>query len=94
MSLCELQEVEEAIMRAAHRTNNVSEGGHNRFRILIINHHPDFYSALTEFQKEQGDSENVLVKLTLGRSVKTGPKKKWLAVHKIIRGILLSLIHI
>ena len=38
-------------------TNNVSEGWHNRFRLVVGKHHPDLYSALKEFQKEQGDTE-------------------------------------
>ena len=58
-------------------TNNVSKGWHNRFRIVVAKHHPDLYSALKEFQKEQGDTEVKILELTQGKSIKEMPKKKW-----------------
>ena len=58
-------------------TNNMSEGWHNRFRIVVAKHHPDLYSALREFQNEQGDTEVKVLELTLGRSIKDAPKNKW-----------------
>ena len=38
------------------KTNNASEGWHNRFHLLLGKNHPDFYVALNEFQKEQDDT--------------------------------------
>ena len=65
----------QATISGEHKTNNVSEGWHNRFSQLIAKHHPDLYSALKEFQKEQANSEVILAELALGRSVKAAPKK-------------------
>lgn len=67
-----------AAIEGSHRTNNLSEGWHNRFRIVIGKDHPDLYSALTEFQKEQADTEIMITELRPGRRVKAAPKKKWL----------------
>lgn len=60
-----------------HRTNNVSEGWHNRFAQMVGKKHPDLYYLLTEFQKEQGDTEIVIAELGLGRRVRDAPKKDW-----------------
>ena len=49
------------------RTNNVSEGWHNRFRLLVAKHHPDIFSACRELQKEQGATEISIVELGLGK---------------------------
>ena len=61
----------------SHRTNNVSEGWHNRFRLVVGKDHPDLYSCLLEFQKEQGFTEICLQELALGKRVKSAPTKKW-----------------
>jgi len=61
----------------SHRTNNVSEGWHNRFRQVVGKHHPDLYSALSEFQKEQGYTEICVQELALGKKIKYAPSKKW-----------------
>lgn len=36
----------EATLQGLHRTNNVSEGWHNRFRMLVNKDHPDMYAFL------------------------------------------------
>ena len=56
----------EAARNKEHKTNNISEGWHNRFRIVVGKHHPDLYSCLTEFQKEQAYSETCISELALG----------------------------
>lgn len=61
----------------SHRTNNISEGWHNRFRIVIGKHHPDLYTLLEELQKEQGYTEVCITELALGKKVKAAPTKKW-----------------
>ena len=66
----------EATIAGLQRTNNLSEGWHNRFRLVVGKNHPDLYSALKEFQKEQADVEIAVAELSLGRSVKAEPKKK------------------
>lgn len=41
--------------------HNVSEGGYNRFRLVIGKHNPDLYSALNEIQKEEVDTVTAIV---------------------------------
>lgn len=59
------------------KTNNCSEGWHNRFQQVVGKHHPDLYAALREIQKEQADTETAISELSLGKTVKAAPKKKW-----------------
>lgn len=78
----------QAALDQSHRTNNASEGWHNRFRIVIGKHHPDLYAALTEFQKEQAYTEVCIAELSLGKRVKTAPKQKWVELHTRIQAIV------
>lgn len=77
----------EAALTGDHRTNNVSEGWHNRFHLIVGKNHPDLYSLLKEIQKEQADSESMIAELALGRAVKSAPKKKWIQLQNRIRFI-------
>ncbi|KAK3908542.1 putative peptidase y4sO [Frankliniella fusca] len=65
----------EATLRDEHRTNNLSEGWHNRFQGVNGKNHSPIYAALGEIQKEQADTETMLHELTLGRRVKAAPKR-------------------
>ena len=65
------------------KTNNVSEGWHNRFRLLVNRAHPDLYTFIKELKKEQGDTEIAVVELSLGRKIKAAPKKKNGLTYKI-----------
>lgn len=68
-----------ATLNGQHRTNDVSEGWHNRFNILMGKNYPYLYSALKEFQKEQGNTEINLIELGLGKVLKAAaaaPKRK------------------
>lgn len=76
-----------------HKTNNVSEGWHNRFRIVVGKHHPDIYSALKEFQKEQADVEISIAEIGLGRKVKAQPKPKWIEYQNKLKNIVDSYVH-
>lgn len=67
----------DAALQQKQRTNNASEGWHNRFQLVVGKHHPDLYSALREIQKEQADTEISILELSLGRSIKNAPKKAW-----------------
>lgn len=80
----------EATRDGQHRTNNVSEGWHNRFRLLVGKHHPDLYTLLLEFKKEQGEVEGTVADLSLGKSVKAAPKKNWITHQNRIRNITLN----
>jgi hypothetical protein len=79
-----------AATRDEHRTNNVSEGWHSRFHIVMGKNHPDLYSALTEIKKEQADTEIAVAELSLGRKIKVLPKKKWHDFKNKIRTIVLE----
>ena len=56
----------DAALTGQHKTNNVSEGWHNRFRLLVGRNHPDLFSLLTEVLKEQADTDIALTELALG----------------------------
>lgn len=61
----------EAALVDDHKTNNVSEGWHNRFNLLVGKAHPDLYSAIKEFQKEQAHTESMVAELSAGKRVST-----------------------
>lgn len=67
----------DSALTKSHRTNNVSEGWHNRFRTVVGRTHPDLYTAIGEIQKEQGFMEITLMELAMGKKVKAAPAKKW-----------------
>lgn len=66
----------ESALDKFHRTNNISKGWHDRFRQVVGKGHPDLYSTLIEFQKEQGFTEKCIQELALGKKVKNGPDEK------------------
>ena len=72
------------------RTNNASEGWHNRFHLLVGRDHPDIFSIIKDFQKEQGDTEIQIMELSLGRRVKAAPKKAWTDTQKRMKKIVES----
>lgn len=71
-------------------TNNASEGWHNRFASLLEKNHPDLYSLLREFQKEQGDTEIGVLELKHQRRIKASPKKKWVLFQRKMKNVALS----
>lgn len=74
-----------AVLEDRDTTNNASEGWHNRFQTTVNKHHPDLFSALHEFQKEQADTEIGLIELAQGKSIKDAPKKKWLLLKRQLK---------
>lgn len=44
-------------------------------------HHPDLFTLLGEFQREQADTEICIQEFNLGRKVKSAPKNKWLTLQ-------------
>jgi len=65
----------EAAIQNKHRTNNISEGWHNKFQLVVGKHHPSLYGCLTEINKEQDDTDTILRSMDLGQKVKAAPKK-------------------
>ena len=51
------------------KTNNVLEGWHNRFHMLMEKNHPHLHAFLKEILKEQGDTEIYVVELVLLRKI-------------------------
>ena len=43
--------------------------------MIVGKNHPDIFTAIKEFRKEQGDTELQILELSLGRRVKNDPKK-------------------
>ena len=74
-----------AALTNSHKTNNVSEGWHNRFRVLVGKHHPDLYSALNEIKKEQAAIKVPIAELSWGKKVQNLPKRKWTQLQERIR---------
>ena len=64
----------DSVLQNTARTNNASEGWHNRFQLLVGRYHPSFYRFLTDLQKEQADVDYMLRDLSLGKKVKNLPK--------------------
>ena len=80
----------DAAIHKLHRTNNVSEAWHRRFEVVVGKHHPDVYSAMHEFQKEQAEMESIIAELSLGKRVRAQPKKKWVELQQRIQTIASS----
>lgn len=80
----------DAVRDGLAKTNNVSEGWHNRFRLLMGKSHPDIFSFIKEIKKEQGDTEIAVVELSLGRKVKAAAKKKWVDTQLKLQRIVLN----
>lgn len=50
--------------------------------------HPDLYSCLNEFQKEQADTETAMRELGLGkRKMKRGADRKWVDAQIRVRNV-------
>ena len=69
------------------KTNNVSGGWHNCFRLLVSKAHPDLYVFIKQLLKKRGDTEIAVVELSLGRTIKAPPKRKWIDLQAKLRGI-------
>ena len=68
----------DAVLQRTARTNNLSEGWHNRLQVIVGFKHPSLYAFFNEIIKEQADTESMLRQLELGQRVKksTDPKHK------------------
>ena len=67
-----------AVLDRTARTNNISEGWHNRLQVVMAKDHPSFYNFLAELKKEQADSEVMMRQLNLGQRIRKGqdPKRR------------------
>ena len=67
--------------------NNVHN---NRFHLLMEKNHPDVYSCINHFLKEEGDTEIAIVELSLGRKIKAARKRKWVESQTRLRRIVFN----
>ncbi|XP_051157755.1 uncharacterized protein LOC127279449 [Leptopilina boulardi] len=66
----------DAVLQNISRTNNASEGWHNRFRVVTGRDHPSLYAFFRELQNEQGDTDTMLRQLSIGQIIKKSRDKK------------------
>ena len=77
-----------SVLSGTARTNNASEGWHNRFQLLVGRRHPSLYAFLKELQKEQAAVEYMLRELRLGKKIKKLPPNKTLLVEERIHNVV------
>jgi len=78
----------EGTLLGLHRTNNVSEGWHNRFNLLVGRHHPDLYSLMRVILKEQQEVEGMLVGISLGKTVRAATRRKYASLQVCLLHVL------
>ncbi|XP_053946208.1 uncharacterized protein LOC128855375 [Anastrepha ludens] len=78
----------DAVIQQTARTNNISEGWHNRLQVVIGKDHPSFYIFLSELQKEQSDTEIMMRQLQSGQQVKKNKYSKRLKHEQRIFNIV------
>lgn len=60
----------DAVLENIVKTNNLSEGWHNRLQVVMGRKHPSLYTFLKELPKEEAHTKTVLRQLKLGQKVK------------------------
>ena len=83
-----LWNVYDAVLEGSAQTNNVSEGWHNKFQIVVGKQHPSLYVFFDELKKEQGDTEIMLRQLRLGQRIRKGQDKTRKEKEEQIRTIV------
>ncbi|KAK3921780.1 Tryptophan synthase alpha chain [Frankliniella fusca] len=71
-----------AALQQQPRTNNTTEGWHNRFQGMVGKSHPSFYHFLREIRKEQRDTDVMMRELQMGPRIKAPRRAKYDAVNK------------
>ncbi|CAB0041612.1 unnamed protein product [Trichogramma brassicae] len=79
----------QAVLDGTERTNNASEGWHNRFQMIVGKKHPSLYTFLAELQHEQGDTQTLLRQIQLGQAVRKKPDGHFVAVKDRIMNIVM-----
>lgn len=77
-----------SVLQGTARTNNISEGWHNRLQVVIGKDHPSFYAFLVELAKEQADSEIMLRQLQLGQKIRKGQDHRRKRIEERITNIV------
>lgn len=87
----DLWNVYDLVIQKMARTNNQSEGWHNRFRVVVGKDHPSLYTFIEELKKEQGDTEQMRNQLALGQPIK---KKYVLLGNKTNEDRIYNIVHL
>lgn len=66
----QLWNVYDAVRQKRSRTNNLAEGWHNRFQVVVGRYHPSAFAFFSELQKEQASTETMLRQLNIGKKIK------------------------
>ncbi|XP_052119465.1 uncharacterized protein LOC127748746, partial [Frankliniella occidentalis] len=64
------------------RTNNQTEGWHNRFQLVVGKSHPTLYKIIDEFKKEEADTRVMLNEIDAGRSIKPPQRLKYKRINE------------
>ncbi|XP_043465737.1 uncharacterized protein LOC122500730 [Leptopilina heterotoma] len=78
----------DAVLQGIARTNNASEGWHNRFQVLLGRYHPSLYAFLNELQQEQGETECMQRQLQLGQKIRALPTNYFSTIENWIFNIV------
>ena len=73
-----------SVLNGSDRTNNSSEGWHNRFQTLMGRYHLSFYAFVSELQQEQAATEVKLEQISMGQKVKKIPTSNYLKYRQKI----------
>lgn len=77
-----------SVLEGAARTNNLSEGWHNRFQLVVAKHHPSLYVFFDELRKEQADTEIMLLQLQLGQRIRKGLDRRRREIEENILNVV------
>lgn len=78
----------DSVRQRRSRTNNLSEGFHNRFQVVVGRYHPSVWTFFTELQKEQASTDTMLRQLNLGQRIKktrtTAQKRLETSIYNVV----------
>ncbi|XP_043465180.1 uncharacterized protein LOC122500349 [Leptopilina heterotoma] len=77
-----------AVIQKTARTNNASEGWHNRLQVVVGRYHPSLYTFLKELKQEQGDTECMQTQLNLGQKIRKLQTNKFHTIEERILSIV------
>ncbi|CAH0388474.1 unnamed protein product [Bemisia tabaci] len=78
----------QSVLHDGPRTNNATEGWHNRFQSLAGKNHPSIYYLLRQFLKEQVDTEKQIIEIQAGRKVRKPREAKYERLNIRLRTIV------
>jgi hypothetical protein len=82
--------VSDRIAGGLPRTNNAVEGWHRSFNRQVDIHHPNPFTLIDVFRKEQSHTENLLAQLSVGRQVARNSRSKYLQITRRLQTLQAS----